>query len=128
MSQTASPGIRAYRESINLEVAPLVAELRDMLGAKLVAYLAGVGETRAVRQWAEGSRKMPAETEARLRLSYHVAGIIMESNSHRIAQTWFQGMNPQLEDRSPARLIRETNPDQSGPEVLAAARAFARLG
>ena len=69
MSQTASPGIRAYRESINLEVAPLVAELRDMLGAKVVAYLAGVGETRAVRQWADGSRKMPAETEARLRLA-----------------------------------------------------------
>ena len=128
MSQTASPGIRAYRESINLEVAPLVAELRDMLGAKLVAYLAGVGETRAVRQWADGSRRMPTETEARLRLAYHVAGIIMESNGHRVAQTWFQGMNPQLEDRSPARLIRETSPDQSGPEVLAAARAFARLG
>lgn len=128
MSQTASPGIRAYRDSINLEVAPLVAELRDMLGARLVAYLAGVGETRAVRQWAEGTRRMPAETEARLRLAYHVAGIILESNGSRIAQTWFQGMNPQLEDRSPARLIRETNPDQSGPEVLAAARAFARLG
>ena len=71
---------------------------------------------------------MPFATEARLRLAYHVAGIIMESNGHRIAQTWFQGMNPQLEDRSPARLIRETSPDQSGPEVLAAARAFARLG
>ena len=128
MSQTASPGIRAYRDSINLEVAPLVAELRDMLGAKLVAYLAGVGETRAVRQWAEGTRKMPSDTEARLRLAYHVAGIILESNGPRIAQTWLQGMNPHLEDRSPARLIRETNPDQSGPEVLAAARAFARLG
>lgn len=128
MSQTASPGIRAYRDSINLDVAPLVSELRDMLGAKLVAYLAGVGETRAVRQWAEGSRRMPAETEARLRLAYHVAGIVLESNGPRIAQTWFQGMNPQLEDRSPARLIREISPDQSGPDVLAAARAFARLG
>lgn len=128
MSQTASPGIRAYRDSVNLEVAPLVAELREMLGARLVAYLAGVGETRAVRQWAEGSRRMPAETEARLRLAYHVAGIVAESNAHRVVQTWFQGMNPQLEDRSPARLIRDSAPEQSGPDVLAAARAFARLG
>jgi hypothetical protein len=128
MSQTASPGIRAYRDSVNLDVAPLVAELREVLGAKLVAYLAGVQETRAVRQWAEGARRMPAETEARLRLAYHVAGIVAESNGHRVVQTWFQGMNPQLEDRAPARLIREMHPNQIGPEVLAAARAFARLG
>jgi hypothetical protein len=128
MSQTASPGIRAYRNSVNLDIAPLVTELREMLGAKLVAYLAGVQETRAVRPWAEGTRRMPAETEARLRLAYHVAGIVAESNAPRIVQTWFQGMNPQLEDRAPARLIRDTDPHQTGPEVLAAARAFARLG
>lgn len=128
MSQTASPGIRAYRDSVNLDVADLVAGLRDVLGAKLVAYLAGVQETRAVRQWAEGTRRMPSETEARLRLAYHVAGIVAESNAPRVVQTWLQGMNPQLEDRAPARLIRETDPHQSGPEVLAAARAFARLG
>jgi len=128
MSQTASPGIRAYRDSVNLDVADLVDGLRDVLGAKLVAYLAGVQETRAVRQWAEGIRRMPFDTEARLRLAYHVAGIVAESNAPRVVQTWFQGMNPQLEDRAPARLIRETDPHQSGPEVLAAARAFARLG
>ncbi len=128
MSQTASPGIHAYRDSVNLEIAPLVAELREMLGAKLVAYLGGVQETRAVRQWAEGSRNMPAETEAHLRLAYHVAGIIAESNGHRVMQSWFQGMNPQLEDRAPARQIREMHPNQIGAEVLAAARAFARRG
>lgn len=128
MSQTASPGIRAYRESINLEVPQLVSELREALGAKLVAYLAGVGETRAVRQWAEGTRTMPATTEERLRLAYHVTGILSESSGHRVVQSWFQGMNPQLDDRAPARLLRETDPHQAGPEVLAAARAFARLG
>lgn len=82
MSQTASPGIRAYRYSINLEVPELVCELREALGAKLVAYLAGVGETRAMRQWAEGIRTMPATTEERLRLAYHVAGILAQSSGH----------------------------------------------
>lgn len=128
MSQTASPGIRAYRQSVNLEIAPLVNELRAMLGAKLVAYLGGVQETRAVRQRAEGTRNRPAETEARLRLAYYVAGIVAETNGHRVVQSWLQGLNPQLEDRAPARLIREMPPNQIGPEVLAAARAFARLG
>jgi hypothetical protein len=33
-------------------------------------------------------------------------------------------MNPRLDDRSPARLLREGNLDEVGPEVLRAARAF----
>ena len=56
---------------------------------------------------------MPAESEARLRLAHHVAGLIMESNGHRNAQTWFQGMNPQLQDLSP----RAPDPgSQPGPK------------
>lgn len=128
MSQTDSPGFSAYRESVNLDIAPLVADLRSTLGAKLVAYLGDVKETRAVRQWADGERRMPAETEKRLRLVYHVAGIVSESNKASVVQAWFQGLNPHLEDRSPARLIREMDPDQIGAEILASARAFARLG
>ncbi len=35
-----------------------------------------------------------------------------------------QGLNPQLDDRSPARLLREGDIDETGPEVIAAERAF----
>jgi hypothetical protein len=49
----------------------LVKELRDLLGAKLVAYLGGVKETRAVRQWAEGTRVVSGEEDLRrLRVAY----------------------------------------------------------
>ena len=41
-----------------------------------------------------------------------------------IAQAWFQGLNPQLGDRSPLRLLREGDLDEVGPEVIGAARAF----
>ena len=41
-----------------------------------------------------------------------------------MTQAWFQGLNPQLEDRSPARLLREGDLDAVGPEVIGAARAF----
>lgn len=128
MTQTAAPGISAHLNSVNFEPEKIVAELRHLLGAKLVAYIAGVSETRAVRQWAEGERTMNAVTEQRLRLAFQVASLVCESNSERVAQSWFQGMNPHLEDRAPARLIRESAADQVGPEILAAARAFARLG
>ena len=124
MSPT-TPGLRAYEISIRSDVAELVGQLRELLGAQLVAYLGSVTETRAVRQWAEGTRKPPAEAIRRLRLAYHVAGLLSERDQPRVVQAWFQGMNPQLEDTAPARLIREGNPDEVGPRVLGAARAFA---
>ena len=122
-----TPGLRAYEISIRSDIAELVGQLREILGAQLVAYLGSVTETRAVRQWAEGTRKPPAEAIRRLRLAYQVAGLLTERDHPRVVQAWFQGMNPQLEDTAPARLIREGDPDDVGPRVLAAARAFGAM-
>ena len=126
---TMSPqraGLHAYEQSVRLATSALVGELRDLLGAKLVAYLGGVRETRAVRQWADGTRAVQDEAdEHRLRLAYQAAALIAATDDPGVVQAWFQGLNPQLEDRSPARLLREGNVDEVGPMVLAAARAFA---
>ena len=83
-------------------------------------------ETRAVRQGAEGARGVQGPSdEPRLRLAYQAATLIAERDGPQVAQAWFQGLNPQLQDRSPARLIREGDLDEVGPAVLNAARAFA---
>lgn len=129
MISTASPSMPYYLDSVRLSEAELITQLSDELSLKLVAYIGGVRETRAVRQWAEGSRRPASETVERLRLAFQAAGMIAEAgNSAAVVQAWFQGMNPQLEDRSPARVIREGAPHAVGPEVLSAARAFARVG
>lgn len=126
---TSSPGLDAFRDSVSLDFPDLVDGLRGMLGAKLVAYLGTVKEARAVRQWASGERVPSDMVISRIRLAYHVAGLLSESpNAPSIIQAWFQGANPQLEDQSPARLIREGRVDSVGPQVVAAARAFARIG
>jgi hypothetical protein len=123
------PGFDAYTQAMRLDTAVLVKELRELLGAKLVAYLGGVRETRAVRQWAEGERGIQDSTdEHRLRLTYQIAGLLAERDSPAVVQAWFQGLNPQLDDRSPARLLREGGLDEVGPLVLAAARSFAATG
>lgn len=123
------PGLHAHAQAIRLDTPVLVKALRELLGAKLVAYLGGVRETRAVRQWAEGTRSVQDKTdERRLRLAYQVATLIAERDSAGVVQAWFQGLNPQLEDRSPARLLREGDLDEVGPLVLSAARAFAATG
>jgi hypothetical protein len=98
--------------------------LREMLGAKLTAYLGGVKETRAVNQWADGEREPGETVQLRLRHALQVALMISEADGPGVARAWFHGMNPQLDDRSPARLLREGDLNEVGPEVLRAARAF----
>lgn len=117
-------GLKAYNDSIRLAMPEIVDELRDALGAKLVAYIAGVSETRTVREWAEGVRAPQASAEERLRLAHRINALIAQSEGEAIVPTWLQGMNPHLGDKSPARVLREGPFDEAGPAVLAAANAF----
>lgn len=125
---TARADLSAYQDSIRWSPAEVIDKLRDIVGARLVAYLGSVKETRAVRQWAEGQRTPAAEVVLRLRIAYHAAALLREKDSASVVQAWFQGMNPGLDDVSPARLLRDGDLDQVGPLVLAAARAFAAEG
>ncbi len=114
---------------MTMTTAELVTSLRDLLGAKLVAYLGGVKETRAVRQWADGTRDIANPTVAeRLRLAYRAASMISQRDSKEVAQAWFQGLNPFLDDRAPARLLRDGDLESDGARVIAAARQFAAVG
>jgi hypothetical protein len=115
----------AHDESIRLEPSELVDGLRKILGSQLVAYIAGVNETRTVREWAEGTRQPRSPALQRLRTTYQAAAFLERRESRAIVQAWFQGLNPFLEDRSPARVLREGSADESGIAVLAAARTFA---
>lgn len=120
----ARPDLAAHRRVMRMDFTQVAGALRSVLGARLVAYLGAVKETRAVHEWAEGRRRPSLEVQRRLRLALQVALPIAEADGPEVARVWFQGLNPQLEDRSPARLIRDGDLDSIGPAVIAAARAF----
>jgi hypothetical protein len=122
------PDLEAHDHTARIPFAAAAKELRDLLGPKLVAYIADVQETRAVHEWAEGAREARDPIPRRLRLALQVAILIARQDSPGVAQAWFQGLNPQLDDRSPARLLREGDLDEVGPQVLSAARAFVSGG
>jgi hypothetical protein len=125
MSTTRSrPDLAAHQRATRAPFAEVAHELRDLLGARLVAYLGGVNETRAVRQWAEGERTPGEAVQRRLRVALQVALVITEADGRAIAQAWFQGLNPQLDDRSPARMLRDGDLEETGPAVIGASRAF----
>ncbi len=131
MAQLASskPDLAAYEASIRLDTPELVDELRRRLGARLVAFLAGVSETRIVHDWADARHQIrDPEVIERLRVVYQVARLISARDGDAVAQAWIQGLNPKLDDRSPARLLRDGPFAETGPQVLAAARAFAAVG
>lgn len=120
----ARPDLEAHAHAVRSDFPTVVGELRELLGARLVAYLASVKETRAVHEWAEEGRKPSDLAQRRLRLALQVATMIAADDGGEIAQAWFQGLNPELDDRSPARLLREGDIDEVGPSVVSAARAF----
>ena len=129
MLTSARPDLDAYNATLTMTTAELVTALRELLGTKLVAYLGKVKETRAVRQWAEGTRDIanPREVD-RLRVAYRAAKMITQRDSNQVAQAWFQGLNPLLDDRAPARVLRDGDLETVGPQVLTAARQFAAVG
>jgi hypothetical protein len=118
------PGFSAHTLAVRATFPEVVQALRERLGPRLVAYLGSVRETRAVHQWADGTREPSDAVQQRLRVALQVAAMLEEQESPRIAQAWMQGLNPQLDDRSPARLLREGDLQEVGPAVIGAARAF----
>lgn len=129
MPTSSRPDLDAYNAALTMTTAELVVAVRDLLGARLVAYLGNARETTTVRQWAEGSRPIADAADAdRLRVAYRAARMITARDSKAVAQAWFQGLNPLLDDVAPARLLREGDLDVVGAQVLSAARQFAAVG
>lgn len=122
--------LAAYNRTLRMDDAELVRQVRDLLGGKLTAYIGGVKSTRSVSQWVDGTATIRSdEARARLGLAYRAASLINERDSIRVVQAWFQGMNPMLNDRAPARVLVESAPDSPDASLfLAAARKMAALG
>lgn len=119
----ARPDLAAHQVAMRSGTKEVASQLVEILGAKLVAYIAGVGETRAVRQWMVGERNPQPGSLVRLREALVVAKMIATNDSAATAQAWFVGLNPQLDDRSPARMLRDGD-DDTFAMVRGAARAF----
>ncbi len=118
---------RAHRAAVQ-PFPKVVDDLVKLVGAPLVAYITGVSETRAVRQWIAGDRVPHPSTRAKLQVSLHVARYLAEEGENGAIEAWFQGLNPSLRDRAPAELIRNAEGVEFpslARQILAAAKEFA---
>ena len=109
---------------MSFEVKDVAQYLQEALGQKLVAYIAGVSDSKQVGRWAQGTQVPRDEPERRLRAAFQIFHLLLTEESPHVIRAWFIGMNPQLDDDSPAEVIR----DGRVKEALAAAKAFVAGG
>lgn len=119
---------RMHADSAAPGIAYVVSELCEILGVKLVAYIGHESETRVVREWAAGEWAPSEDIAQRLQIAYYVAGLLHECEGKATVQSWFQGLNPQLDDNAPAQALRDHPLEIATREVVAAAHAFSAVG
>ncbi len=117
------PDPAAQREGLSLAWPEIVKCLTEIVGRKLTAYIAGIEDTAVLDQWINGTEPY-GEVEERLRFTYQVARTLSQRDSPRIVQAWLTGVNPELGDRVPLRVLRDGDLSTVAPEILGAARAF----
>lgn len=117
------PDLAAHRESLRLPTTEIVSQLIAILGRKLTAYIGKVKDVRAVDRWIAGG-EIYGDAEQRLRFAFQVARTLSEQDTPSVVQAWMTGVNPELGDRVPLRLMRDGDLNTVGSEVLRAARAF----
>jgi hypothetical protein len=117
------PDLEAHRKATTAEFPDIVQGLVSIIGRKLTAYIASVKDTRAIDRWLTKAAPQH-DVEQRLRLAYHVAAMLSSSDSSAVVQAWLLGLNPELDDDVPIRLLREGDLQTDGKRILGAARAF----
>jgi hypothetical protein len=109
----------AHRKQVEFTIADIADFLQETLGRQLVAYIAGAKDATTVAQWIKGQAPRP-EAEARLRAAFQVFHLLQDEESPHTVRAWFIGMNPQLDDVSPAEALH----DGQMKDVLVAAKAY----
>jgi hypothetical protein len=121
------PDLEAHRNSLMLPMPELLRALISKIGKKLTTYVTGVNDAKMIESWMAGEPSS-SDAEKRLRFTYQIVMTLTIQDSPAVAQAWLMGVNPELGDRVPIRLLREGKLDQVAGPIVGAARAFASGG
>ncbi len=112
--------VEAHHKSVAFGAADIARFLKDTLGQKLVAYMTSVSDPKAVGRWARGEHAPRPDAERKLRVTFQVFHLLQGEESPHTVRAWFVGINPQLDDETPADAIREDRLK----DVVVAAKAY----
>ena len=77
------PDLAAHRRAVQASFAEIVAELVQILGKKLTAYIGGVKDTRVIERWMQGGTAPYRDVDPRIRLAYQIAKTLRHSRRYR---------------------------------------------
>lgn len=106
-------------DAIRSSASTLVSALRNQIGANLLGYILGKSDS-TINRWAAGEVEVPLAAEQTIRHLVQVEHELGQSDGPHVFRAWLIGLNPQLDDNTPADEIREGNIRR----VLTSARAF----
>jgi hypothetical protein len=110
----------SHRAALRTALPEVAERLQEMLGQKLIAVILKLDDAKAVGRWARRESAPRAEAEGGLRDLWRIVVLLKEAGeTDETIRAWFMGMNPHLEDRSPALAFQE-----EPKAVLLAAKAF----
>lgn len=114
--------VQAHRNASSASIQEVSRLLQEVLSRRLTAYIAGVRDAKTVTRWATGevSEIRDYEIERRLRTAYEITQLLLAVESPQTVRAWFIGLNPEIDDTSPAEAINEGRQR----DALLAARAF----
>jgi len=110
-----------HRIAISTSTSTIASYLSAMFGQQLTALMTGIDSPKTVGRWIRGQEPHP-QHGARLKTVYQIALLLERGESRQTAQSWFVGLNPLLDDRSPAMVLADR--PERGPDVMKAARAY----
>jgi hypothetical protein len=113
----------AHRDASRTSIAEVAAYLQAVLGPTLAAITLGIKDGKAIGQWAKAQRQPRPAQEKALLETYQVVNYLAAVEQPDVIRAWFMGMNPDLDDQSPALTMR-----RDPIAVLRAADAFVHNG
>jgi hypothetical protein len=123
---TAKPDLAATREASLTPAPQVVAKVRDTLGPRLTAFIAGVKDARTVESWTKPDAKIPDLANRRLQVTYAATLTLNQRYDRDAVAAWFTWLAEVLDDCSPASILAQTTEhdvENRGREILRAARS-----
>ncbi|MCA9834340.1 MAG: hypothetical protein KC435_10355 [Thermomicrobiales bacterium] len=112
----------AHQKAVHASLQEMATTLTEALGRVLVAGIVGVRNPKTVTRWVNGEVTSIRDrySEERMLALYQIVVFMQEYEADETIRAFMIGMNPVLDDASPAMELREGNFDN----VMGAAKVM----
>ena len=118
--------IRRQDEATTTSVAEIATYLKDAIGPRMTAAMAGLSNPEQVVAYARGSGAGPeSPVERRLREGFKVVRILVDAYDADTARAWLFGTNTRLDEHAPIEVLRHAKEPLDFAAVVMAARQAA---